>query len=225
MRLLKIIRNNKWMLRSLAKTVYFNFHYLPLRQAVRLPIWLYKARLRKLGGSITITADRIRPGMIQLGTDRVSVYRNGGISLEINGDIVFRGSCYIGNDSFIAVDGGKLSFGDFFNATAAVRIVCRKGITFGDRVLLGWNNMVCDSDFHTVRNRLTGKTNATEKEIAIGSHVWIANGCSVMKGSEIPDNVIVAQKSLVNGKLDVPEYSLVAGTPAKLKKEDVDWDV
>lgn len=225
MRLLRILADNKWMLRSLAKTVYFNFRYLPAKQAVRLPIWLYKARLRKLGGSITIDADRIRPGMIQLGTDRVSVYRNGGISLEINGDIVFHGSCYIGNDSFIAVDGGRLSFGDFFNATAAVRIVCRKAITFGNGVLLGWNNMVCDSDFHAVRDMLSGKAGTTEKEIAVGSHVWIANGCSVMKGSEIPDNVIVAQKSLVNSKLDVPGHSLVAGTPARLKKENVDWDV
>lgn len=225
MRILKIFIENRWMLRSLAKTVYFNFRYLPAKQAVKLPIWLYKARLRKLGGSITIKADKVRPGMIQLGTDRVSVYRNGGISLEINGDIVFGGSCYIGNDSYIAVDGGKLSFGDFFNATAAVKIICRKGVTFGDRVLLGWNNMICDSDFHTVKDRLTGKSGATEKEITIGSHVWIANGCSVMKGSEIPDNVIVAQKSLVNGKLDVPEFSLMAGTPAKLKKENVEWNV
>lgn len=225
MHILKTIRSNSWMLRSLAKTVFFNLHYLPLRQAIKLPIWLYKAKLLKTRGRITINARNIRPGMIRLGVNKVSVYRNSGISLEINGDIVFNGTCCIGNDSFVAVDGGCLTFGKFFNATAACRIVCRKAVTFADDVLIGWNNMICDSDFHRMRDLVSGMWNETEKEITIGNHVWIANGCSVMKGSVIPDNVIVAAHSLVNKKLDVPKFSLVAGSPATKKKDNVDWSL
>lgn len=42
-----------------------------------------------------------------------------------------------------------------------------------------------------------------------------------MKGSIIPDDVIVASDSLVNKKMDVPFYSMIAGVPAVLKKKNI----
>ena len=45
-----------------------------------------------------------------------------------------------------------------------------------------------------------------------------------MKGSVIPNDVIVGSDSLVNKRLDVPSYSVVAGIPAKLKKENITFD-
>lgn len=223
--LYKSIKENIWVFRSLAKTVYFNFHYLPFKQAIKLPVWLYKPKLKKTGGSIKIHSGKISTGMIRLGYDRVSVYPNSGISLEINGNVVFNGSCCIGNDSFIAVDKGELSFGDFFNATAATKIICRHSIHFGNEVLIGWNNMVCDSDFHHIHDAESGESINADAPIKVGNHVWIANGCSIMKGSDIPDDVVVAAKSLVNKKLDIPSFSIVAGIPAKLKKTGVKWSI
>ena len=41
------------ILRSLIPSMYFNFHYLPFRQAVKLPVLLYKPHLQKLGGGIS----------------------------------------------------------------------------------------------------------------------------------------------------------------------------
>ena len=60
------------LLRSLPASVYFNFHYLPLRQAVKLPIMLYKPRFLELKGTVRIEGDNIRTGMIQLGFPTVS---------------------------------------------------------------------------------------------------------------------------------------------------------
>ena len=48
------IKGNRWVLRSIIPTIYFNFHYLPFRQAVKLPIFLYKPHLKLTKGSITI---------------------------------------------------------------------------------------------------------------------------------------------------------------------------
>lgn len=42
------------MLRSVLSSIYFNFHYLPFRQAMRLPILLYKPKLLKMKGNVKI---------------------------------------------------------------------------------------------------------------------------------------------------------------------------
>ena len=51
------IWNKRWMLRSLFSTIYFNFHYLPFNQAIRLPILLYKPHLVKCKGSVNISKE------------------------------------------------------------------------------------------------------------------------------------------------------------------------
>ena len=53
-KLFKSIWKYRWMLRNLSSTIYFNFHYLPLKQAIHLPIWLYKPHLVKCCGSVEI---------------------------------------------------------------------------------------------------------------------------------------------------------------------------
>lgn len=37
------------------KTIAFNFHYLPLKQAVHLPIFLYNADIRNVKGTVSIS--------------------------------------------------------------------------------------------------------------------------------------------------------------------------
>jgi len=54
MDLVSKIKSKKWVLRSLLPTIYFNFHYLPFRQAVKLPIFLYKPDLKLMKGTVTI---------------------------------------------------------------------------------------------------------------------------------------------------------------------------
>lgn len=52
--LINKIWSNRHVLRSLPQTLYFNFHYLPFRQAIHLPILLYKPRLVDMKGSVKI---------------------------------------------------------------------------------------------------------------------------------------------------------------------------
>lgn len=87
--------SRKWLLRSICSTIYFNFHYLPIRQAIKLPIILYKPKLLKCKGTIQIMGT-IHTGMIQLGKRRVSIYPNTGITYENHGgNIIFYGTCII----------------------------------------------------------------------------------------------------------------------------------
>jgi hypothetical protein len=61
--LLKKIRKNFWKLRSLPYSLFFNLKYLPIRQAVKLPILLYKPHFISLHGHINIDYDNIRFGI------------------------------------------------------------------------------------------------------------------------------------------------------------------
>lgn len=54
MNILTKLWNNRRILRSILPTIYFNFHYLPFSQAIRLPILLYKPRLLKMKGNVKI---------------------------------------------------------------------------------------------------------------------------------------------------------------------------
>lgn len=81
--ILKRVWRGRKILRYILHSVFFNFHYLPFREAVKLPILLYKPKLLKLKGTIKIKQeDKIGFGMIRLGFPEVSLYPNTGIVFE-----------------------------------------------------------------------------------------------------------------------------------------------
>lgn len=84
MHIIKRLWYKRWVLRSLLSTIYFNFHYLPFRQAVRLPILLYKPHFLDLKGKIIISGG-VKTGMIELGRYKVSLYPNSGVVIENHG--------------------------------------------------------------------------------------------------------------------------------------------
>ena len=91
--------------RYILYSLYFNFRYLPFKQAIKLPIVLYKPHLLKCKGTIVINPidGKITFGMIRLGFPGVSVYPNNGITWENHGGtIIFKGKCVIGNDSYLS---------------------------------------------------------------------------------------------------------------------------
>ena len=49
----KVVETLKW-LPYMPISIYFCFKYLPLKQAIYVPIWLYKPHLGHLGGSVSI---------------------------------------------------------------------------------------------------------------------------------------------------------------------------
>lgn len=206
----------------LIKNLYFNFHYLPFKQALCLPIWLYKPKFGILSGSLSICYNgggKIRPGMIRLGFNNVALYPSTGIHIQIaGGTIEFRGQCSIGNNSFIAVGRkGKLVFGDNFTATSSIKIACQYQITFDENVLCGWETMFVDSDFHRLKY-----SNGVEREtkpygpILIGKNCWLGFKTIVMKNCTLPNNCVVSSNSMVVKTEGVNEYSLLAGQPAKV---------
>ncbi len=78
MKILRKLWDYRWALRFLPQSLYFNLHYLPFNQAIKLPILLYKPHLLKMKGKI-ILSGRITTGMVRLGKFSVSLYPNNGL--------------------------------------------------------------------------------------------------------------------------------------------------
>ncbi len=112
-------------------------------------------------------------------------------------------------------DNAVLNFGDNSYMNHGGAICCQKSITIGNDTIIGTGVKIRDTDNHTI----IGKEMASP--IVIGNHVWIGVNVIILKGVTIGDGAVVAAGSVVVH--DVPSRCLVAGVPAKVVREDVEW--
>ena len=184
---------------------------LPFKQAAKLPIWIYKPRFGMLTGRIILDMpkDDIRPRIIRLGEPLVSIYPNTGCMVDCRGTITFRGKCIIGNNSFISVGkSGNIEFGKDFVCYSSIKMACYNSIKFGNRVLVGWDCLFMDTDFHSL-TRADGSKTKGYSSIIIGNEVWLGCGCKVFKRTFIPNLCVVAANTLLTSKIEVPEKTVI----------------
>lgn len=125
----------------------------------------------------------------------------------------------VGYGSYLQVgDGAKLKIGDSF-INREVKIICNKSITIGDDCIIAMGTVIRDNDGGNHQILAPGYENA--KPITIGNHVWLGENVMILKGVTIGEGAIVAASSLVIK--DVPPHTLVAGSPAKVIKDNVSW--
>jgi len=212
---------------NIIKTIYFNLYYLPLKQAIKLPILLYgKIKLKKMDGNITIDT-KPKTGFIKLGKSIVSLYKTRDYSLvwENRGQIAFKGNFILGEGSSISTGiNGYLEFGKNFAATSKLKIACYNNIIIQEDCRFSWENIVVDTDFHETINITSGERSLPIGQVLIGKNNWIGMRALILKGTETPDFCTVGPGSILNKKYLIPEYSLIAGIPARLKKENIFMD-
>lgn len=214
---LKLLWHNRWALRYLPKSIYFNFHYLPFKQAVHLPFLLRKARLLDVRGIVKIAySGGVKFGMIRLGMNMVSLYPDSGVVFENHGGtIVFNGPCDIGAGSAISVGNkGKLEIGENFVATASFKLACYDHIKFEPYVSFGWDCIVMDTDFHCMK-KVSGGYSKGYGEIVIGRGCWIGTRCMIMKNVMLPNHTTVSAGSKISKKMDIDD-NCVIGTDSTL---------
>lgn len=99
----------------------------------------------------------------------------------------FAGKCVIGNASGISLGKhGNLIFGNNFGATAALKLIAYHHIEFMENVLVGWDAIIMDTDFHRMRNRETGTFTKGYAPVLIGRNCWIGCRCTILKGTHLP---------------------------------------
>lgn len=212
-------------LRYIIPTLYFNLHYLPLRQAIRLPIVLYKPHLLACKGKVRIEPDdgRIHHAMVRMGFQMVSVFPDNGITWDNHGGtVVFRGDCIIGNDSHLSF-GPKatVDIGHGLTSHAGLKLTSYHRITFHPHVVLGWGSLCMDTNFHPMYDMEKNEYLPAYGPIEIGEYNWFGAGCKVMHSVTTPEHCTWGMGTTVTRGCIKKPYCLMGGSPVRVLRENV----
>lgn len=78
-----------------------------------------------------------------------------------------------------------------------------------------------DTDFHIIKDENGDITNKN-RSILIGNHVWAGCRCTILKGSKIYDNNIIAANTLIANEYE-NSGCIIGGQPGKILKKDRFW--
>lgn len=127
-------------------------------------------------------------------------------------------------------DGGRIDIGEWCHFAAGTRILSQASISIGNRVGISHLVDIHDSDCHPIgwqerrldaQELMSGKyrvpTKTVSKPVIIEDDVLIGMKSTILKGVRIGQAAIVGACSLVVE--DVPAWTIVAGSPAKVVRE------
>lgn len=203
-------------------SIYFNFHYLPFKQAIRFPILVRKSHIIAAKGKVIIDAP-IKFGMVKLGVYGGRMYPDNGIHwTQWGGTIIFKGRCQIPNDSYI-IQGkdSTLIFGDDFLSSPSLRILCFKHIEFGKSTRCGWDCLIMDTSFHPLYDMKKEKFKKAYGPIKIGDYNWFSTKCKVMHSVTTPERCIFGMGSMVTRGGQYESYCVHGGSPIRVLSRDV----
>lgn len=117
-----------------------------------------------------------------------------------------------GHSSIMVHKGATLAIGKntYLNGGS---IDCSFRITIGNDCAIADGVRIMDNSWHSSCSPMEG--------IRIGNKVWIATNAMILPGVTIGDGAIIAAGAIVTR--DVPARCMVAGVPAKVIKENVEW--
>lgn len=214
---------------SVPRSIWFNFRYLPFKEAIHLPIWIANnVRIRHLyKGGIKLQGNASL-GIIRIGyhcadvVDTYSVHTI--IDIQKQGLLVLKGDAHIGHGAVICVkQKGTLTVGKNFAISGTTRLVCTHKISIGNNVQFSWDTLIMDSDAHKIWDKNNIKFKNSEP-ITIGNNVWIAANCTLLKGTVIRDNCVIASNSLLNKPYPCSNR-IIGGIPARELKEIGGWEL
>lgn len=118
---------------------------------------------------------------------------------------------------------GKIKFGENVKIGDYVHIASASSVTIEDNVLIASHIFISDLDHgkyagenQTSPSIIPDLREIYSKEVLIKENTWIGENVTILKGVTIGKGCIIGANSLVNK--DIPDYSIVAGQPAKILK-------
>ena len=141
-----------------------------------------------------------------------------------NNKVVIDKKCYLkdvvfwieDDNNFIKIDEGTYICGK-------TELACIEGtkIEIGRDCLFSSNIVFRTGDSHSVLD-LNGNRINPSKDIFVGNHVWVGQNSFFGKGSCISNNSIVGACAVVTKRFQNKNV-VIAGNPAKVVKENIDW--
>ncbi len=140
---------------------------------------------------------------------RLSIEGKG--KIEVNGDFLFGA----GSDIRVYDNANLILNGGYCNGF--VQIICTDKVEIGNDVAIARDVIIRDTDSHEI----ISKNHRVTAPVVIGNHVWIGTRAIIMKGVRVGDGAVIAAGAVVTK--DVPSKTIVAGVPAKVIRENIEW--
>lgn len=96
------------------------------------------------------------------------------------------------------------------------------GIEIGELCMFSYDIILRNHDSHKVINPCNGMVLNPPKDIVLGKHVWIAQNATILKGRHIGDDSVIGFGAVVTK--GCPNGSIMTGCPARVVKENINWD-
>ena len=111
--------------------------------------------------------------------------------------------------------GAVLKVGESFGMTGGTLCAAER-IEIGDRVLVGANSTIIDTDFHPLDSgqRRLDPSGGVTAPVSIDDDVFIGMNSIILKGVHIGRGAVIGAGSVVTS--DVPPYAVAAGNPARV---------
>lgn len=103
-------------------------------------------------------------------------------------------------------------------------IICGgKGIpiVIGEKCVVAEGVDIWSTDTHSVIQG--GELVNAPEPIQIGNHVWIGKDVAILKGVSVGDDAVIGMRSTVTR--DIAPGTLSVGSPARIIKEEIDWNI
>lgn len=204
---------------NLPKTLYFNFRVFGIKDALKLPVFLFgNIHLEGLHRGC-VELQQIKTGGVRIGggwfTELCGFSNRYKSFLRLKGKLVLGGDIILHQGVVLSITkDATVRIGNDVRFNERAVIHSKYGITIGDKCRFGWNVQILDTGFHYMVNK--GKLAYRHAPVIFEHNVWVANSVSIMKGTYLPAYTVVASNSLVNKNFsEIGEHCLIGGIPAK----------
>lgn len=115
--------------------------------------------------------------------------------------------------------------GDKSKFMGECHLVAASLVTIGKDCAISWDTQIMDTDFHHIYGQ-DGKLLNMDKPVAIGNHVWIGSHSIILKGTALPDELVIAAGSIISsGSFDISEGTVLTGLPTRVLKKNIKWEM
>lgn len=205
------------------KSLYFNFRYLPFRQAVYMPVWIttnFRIHGLKRGQLILHQPYRKSVFLGDCGSPGLQEMK-GCIYMSKDSKLIFQGFTVISQGSVLRVDNNStIVLGNDFYCNKNCFLRSSSLIKFGKNCSLGWNVQINNNDGHEITH--DGHVSPQIGDVIIGDYVWLTSNTIINKNISIADGCIIAQGAVVVKSIEQPK-SLAGGIPAKIIQSNINW--
>ena len=94
-------------------------------------------------------------------------------------------------------------------------------LIIGNGCMISSHVQIRTGDSHSILDGEGNRINSAA-DVNIGNHVWLGEGCKILKGVSIAADSVVATGAIVTKPM--PGNCLIAGCPGKVVKDNINWN-